>query len=557
MLTATASAAYLALAAVGLNLSVGLAGMPSLGHGAFVGLGAFGAAWARTRLGFDPVAAALAGAVLAAAAGAVTGAGLAKLRPVMLAVSTWILAWLVVTVLAAFPGLSGGARGIPLPEGVLVLEGIDRLIRFTPGVHHGVAVVLLGAALLAYRRTDLGPAGIHLAAARGAPAAADALGLPAERLRGGTFVASAAVAGVAGGFSVQLHGVADASAYGPLLSVELLLAVLIGGAGATLGPVVGTLALVTLPSAARLVAGLLGADASGFEAVITAVLLLGILAAGGRGLLPPRRGSAARVEPADPPPPPTATLEAHDLARSFGGVRALEGVSLRVATGEVHAVIGPNGSGKTTLLRILAGADRPDAGEVRLDGRGLSQAGVVPRLRAGVARTLQRTMPFGALRTEEHVAAGAAIHRRTGPLRWLLATPAARREDRAVGAHARGVLRSLGLEWLEGRGVRSLDGAERRLMSLATAVGAAPSILLVDEPSAGMAPREAQVVAEMLRRLRDRGLGLLVVEHNVSLVHEVADRVTVLEAGRVIATGTPAEVVRDPRVQEAYLGRTG
>ena len=527
-----ASGLYLALAATGLALAVGVAGMPSLAQGAFMAVGAFTAAQLRVHGGVPTVAAALCGAAAAAGVGAATGVGFVRLQRGLVAVSTWILAWLVWLALGAFPSVSGGAEGILLPEGP------------STSAHYELALALVALAALALVAVARGPAGLRLHAARERRAAAAALGVPVARLRLGAFVASAAVGGLAGGLAVQLAGVADTASYTPYVSFKLFVAVLIGGAASALGPVAGVAALGLVSLAADAVGRLEGVSSARFHPLLAAVLLLAVLSLGGEGLLrAPRRRRPARRNSAPPEPRPVpGSVKGRGLARRYGDLVALEGLDLDVVPGEIAALIGPNGSGKTTALRLLAGAEPPDAGTVRVDGR--------------VVRTLQATATFGGLTALEHVLVASAARRRFGgALRTAVSTPKARREDAEETAAAREVLARFGLADRADTDAAELPGAEQRLLMIAAAYATGAGVLLLDEPSAGAAPAEVARLAAVLGSLREEGLALLVVEHNLRLVRAVADRVVALDAGRVIARGTPAAVGEDARVREAYLGR--
>jgi ABC-type branched-subunit amino acid transport system ATPase component len=221
---------------------------------------------------------------------------------------------------------------------------------------------------------------------------------------------------------------------------------------------------------------------------------------------------------------------------------ALEGLDLDVVPGAIAALIGPNGSGKTTALRLMAGTERPDAGGVEIEG--------------GVARTLQATATFRGLTALEHVLVASAGRRRHGGLvRTALATPKARHEEAEETARARRVLARFGLADRADVDAAELSGADQRLLMVAAAYATGAGTLLLDEPSAGAARGEVERLARVLRSLRDEGLALLVVEHNLRLVRTVADTVVALDAGRVIARGSAAEVGEDAHVREAYLGR--
>ncbi|HEX9823864.1 MAG TPA: branched-chain amino acid ABC transporter ATP-binding protein/permease [Actinomycetota bacterium] len=580
------AAFYVILAAIGLNLALGLGGMPSLGQGAFVVVGAFAAALLRTRAGWDPVSATLVATVIAAAAGVVLGGAAVRLRPALVAVATWVGAWLVGSTLAAFPGTFGGAQGVPLPPPDFRLPLAGGPVRFTPGAHYALGLALVVLALLSFRALSRGGTGRALAAVRAGEAVSGPLGVRASRLRLGLFVGAAAIGGLAGALSVQLAGVADPTRSVPQLSVELFVAVLVGGAGWTLGPVVGSAALLAIPPVARWLGDLAGASPERFEPAVAAGLLVGALVLGRRGLVgwaagrwgrarrsdvSPEAGRersaihaeespegverAAGLEQAGAPSPERAVLDLLGVSKRFGGVRAVVGVSLSVRPGEIHALVGPNGSGKSTLLRIAAGTMRADGGTIEIEGRDATSLGPRERLLAGVARMPQGTALAMSLSVLDHVALGATVRRRhAGAFRTLLATPKARAEDREVRDRAAGILARVGLGSKAALPVDRLDAGERRLLMLATVWASEPRAVLLDEPAAGMSVEETERLASAVGDLRRHGVGILLVEHDFPLVLRLADRVTVLDAGRVIALGPPSEVARDPEVVEAYLG---
>jgi branched-chain amino acid transport system permease protein len=558
-LDSLADTVYLAVAATGLGLTVGAAGLPSLGAGAFMAIGAFTSALLVARSGWPLEPAVLAGAAAALVAGLISG-GIVRLRGAFVAAGTWLLAWLVWLFLLAFPSVSGGSQGLILPPKTLL--GLDA----TPTVHFEVALVLLIVTALAIAAVRRGTPGLELSALRQAPRLATSLGVPLGRRRLGAFAASAFVAGLAGALSVQLAAVADPTAYDPFLSFKLLVAVLLGGAAATLGPAAGVAALGLIGLVSDPLARALQLPLERFDTAVAAILLVFVLALGGGGIVPwlrrffplQRRTAqtglgAARRERAQASAGPV--LQAIELRKTFGGVVALDGLSLELARGETVALVGPNGSGKTTALRLISGAEPPDAGRVLFDGRALTGERTPDRVRLGVARTLQATAYFPELTALESVLVGRSVRRHFGgAIRTALATPNARREAQDSEASAREALDLVGLADVSYVPTPELTTSQRRLVALAAALAGEPEVLLVDELAAGAGSEELEHIAEVVGRIRGRGIAVLLVEHNLRLVRLAADRVLVLAAGRSVAEGSVAEVADSDVVRRAYLG---
>lgn len=551
-----AQALWLLVAALGLALAVSYARLPVLGQGAFVAVGGFGTAVLSEHVAVP--AAVVLSVAAAGALGHLVALGASRLEGATLALGTWALAWLVYEVLQAFPDRFGGSQGLTRESPARLrseLLGVE--VALTPAWHVGLAGATCLLVVAALVRLARGPGGSDLAALRTDPALAASLGVPVAARRRAVLTASAVLGGLSGAGTFLLLGLVATEDVSPLLSLQLLVAVLVGGTATWWGPVLGVALLTALPAAADVLAEGLGVAPERAGGALTAALLVAVLAA--RALVPARRsraprttGVAPREEPVDPPPWRPELLRVTGASARFGAVRALDGVDLVLRAGEVHALIGPNGSGKSTLLRVLAGEL---AGDVQVAGAPVG-GGLERRVVAGVARTPQATVVPAGLTVRQQVAIGArgGSRPRQAVLRHLLATPTSRLSARV---QARVVDRALALTGLthvaDARGDTLTVGEQRRLQ-VARAVATGAPVLLLDEPAAGTTADERGRLVDVLRNLVGDGRAVLLVEHDMRLVSAVADRVTVLDAGRVIAAGTPAAVRADPAVQRAYLG---
>jgi len=573
-----AQSLWLLVAALGLALSVRYAGAPMLGQSAFVAAGGYGVALLGPGGVGLPLGIAVGLAVLVAAAGGyLTALATARLDAGYFALATWTLAFLAQRVPIAFPDVFGGTEGITRPAPAeLVSRTLGIQLTLTDRINLGLAAGTCLLVLAALHRLSGGPAALDLAALRESPELAASLGIAVAARRRAVLTATAALGGVAGAGSTVLIGVISPADVSPLLSLELLVAVLLGGTllgglrlgglrlgGLRLGgvaqwcgPVLGVAVLSVLPGGSLALpwpGALAGAP---WRAVPVALVLVAVVAALARRSAtdPPARPWPPSPLPAGRPVRHGVRLELTHASVSYAGVTALDDVSLTVHGGQVHAVIGPNGSGKSTLLDVLAGG--LDAGTVRLGGLPLSAGSAPQRARAGVVRTPQQPIVLAGLSPVQQVALGVrgGASWPQAVLRQLAATPRSRLQTAQLRATATGVLTALGLSQLADLDPARLTTGERQLLQVARVVATGAPVLLFDEPAAGMTAAERGQLRRVLRGLAEDGAAVLIVEHDLRLVAAVADRITVLNAGRVLASGEAAAVRADPAVREALLG---
>lgn len=535
------------------NIFSGYSGLLSFGHAAFFGLGGYAVAILFVFLGVTPWIGMLVGAGAGGLAGLLIGVPTFRLRGVYFSLA--MLAY-PLSMLYVFEYLGLHELAMPMKR-----ENAWAYMQFDDQrIYVLLATLMLVGFVILNLRLGRSRFGLSLLAIKQNELAAQASGINPFRWKLLALVISGALAGLAGAlYAVLMVIVTPHSAFGMLVSAQALIFSMFGGVGTVAGPIVGAVILIPL---SELLSSTVGKNLPGIQGVIYGVAIIAVIMLAPQGLLtwiaerrsrrmgslmPTRNAPDAAAEDFQRAPVKTTTrktgpvlLRVNGISRNYGGLKAVDNTSFEVFQGEILGIIGPNGAGKTTLFNLLNGIVEPSAGTVEFDGSPITGLQPFEVCRLGIGRTFQVARPFSRLNVMDNVVIGA------------LATEPD--NDKAYEI-ARQVLELVGLHANAAQLAGNLTAVQLRLMEVARALACKPRLLLLDEVLAGLGGQEVEQVLHVLNKLSGSGITIVIIEHTMHAMVRLADRLLVLDHGRVLTIGDPLEVTSSPDVIEAYLGK--
>jgi ABC-type branched-subunit amino acid transport system ATPase component/ABC-type branched-subunit amino acid transport system permease subunit len=549
-----------ALVAMGLVLLTGVGGLTSFGQAAFCGFGAYTTALLTTSYGLSPWLTLPLSLIVSGIAAVLLGLVTVRLSGHYLPLGTiaWGLGLFYLFSKLEFLGRNDGISGIP-PLSIGALRMID------PGtIYYAIWIAVLLSALLTMNLLD-SRTGRAIRALRRGHVAAEAFGVQTPRAKLLVFIYAAVLAGLSGWLYAHFARAVNPTPFGAQAGIEYLFIAVVGGAGYVWGGVLGAAIVVILKEVLQSYLPMLLHGEGQLETIVFGILLVALLQLAPGGVWPwlmsrlPFRPERKHPDTALAPPPrpkaagtPSILLKVDKARKQFGGVTAVNDVSFDVQAREIVALIGPNGAGKSTTFNLITGVLPVTSGSVTVLGKTMHHAAPQEVVKLGISRTFQHVKLVPDMTVLENVAIGAHLRGTSGALASMLRLD--RADEARLLAEAARQIERVGLGDQMHAPAGSLSLGQQRIVEIARALCVDPALLLLDEPAAGLRHLEKQRLAALLRELRDGGMSVLLVEHDMGFVMNLADRIVVLDFGTKIAEGTPAAIKTNPDVIKAYLG---